>query len=385
MSKKSPLLNSGLGWVYISNEERKKTSELLDALLEEHRTVDVIGISPIRDWFSEQLFPGFSTAQQRVKYFIQVPKTLQELATENKLRKRKEVEKILHDKEWKFVKSLIENNVNKKETGIIGSRNYEKKILTRYPSEIYWSGLVTTGIITNNETSLNEILTKIAQNQDEEDDDKSPVSCLNLDVGILKLKWDPSRIKLNRYEAEYLYKIFVKGEKTKNSLTSLFLKTKKCPRNFYSLEKKIFGENKELYKLWERAANFGEFIHGAHLIYNYCLTKECEYKTEYEGWLKKFKYKIDELNGLPENAKNAVKFVKEFYMCVCEDKKEAKTNHKKVIECIKEREREVKKKQAKLARGIVCDEPEYTKKLPYRFEVVKKACEDILEGLKEHG
>ena len=217
MSKKGPLLNSGLGWVYISNEERKKTSELLDALLEDHRTVDVIGISPIRDWFSDQLFPGFSTAQRRVKYFIQVPKTLQELAKENKSQKRKEVEKLLHDKEWKFVRSLKENIANENETGIIGSRNYEQKILTRYPSEIYWSGLVTTGIITNNETSLNEILTKRAQKQDEEDDDQSPVSCLNLDVGLINLKWDHSRIKLNRHEAEYLYNIFVKGEKTKNS------------------------------------------------------------------------------------------------------------------------------------------------------------------------
>lgn len=381
MSKKGLLLNSGLGWVYISNEERKKTSELLDVLLEDHRTVDVIGISPIRDWFSDQLFPGFSTAQRRVKYFIQVPKTLQELAKENKSQKRKEVEKSLHNKEWKFVRSLKENKANENETGIIGSRNYGQKILTRYPSEIYWSGLVTTGIITNNETSLNEILTKIAQNQDEEDDNQSPVSCLNLDVGLINLKWDHSRIKLNRHEAEYLYNIFVKGEKTKNSLTSLFLKSKKCPSDFYSLEKKIFGDNEELYKLWKRAANFGEFIHGAHLIYNYCLTKEREYKTEYEGWLKNFKYKIDELNGLP---KNAVKFVKKFYNCVCEDKN-ANSNHKKVIECIKEREREVKKERAKLARGIVSDKPEYTNKLPYRFEVVKKACEDILEGLKEHG
>ena len=384
MSKKSPLLNSGLGWVYISNEERKKTSELLDALLEEHRTVDEIGISSIRDWFSDQLFPGFSTAQRRVKYFIQVPKALQELAKENRSSKRKEVEKLLHDKEWKFVKSLIENNAKKKETGIIGFRNYGQKILTRYPSELYWSGLVTTGIITNKETSLNKIFTKLAQYKNGEYDNQSPVSCLDMNVDILKLKWDPSRIKLNRYEAEYLYKIFVKGEKTKNSLTSLFLKTKKCPRNFYSLEKKNFGENKELYKLWERAANFGEFIHGAHLIYNYCLTKEREYKTEYEGWLKKINYKIDELNGLPRNTKNAVNFVKEFYNCVCEDKN-ANSDHENVIKCIKKRELEVKREQAKLAKGIVSDKPEYTNKLPYRFDVVKKACEDILEGLKEHG
>lgn len=384
MSKKGPLLNSGLGWVYISNEERKKTSDLLEALLEDSRTVDEIGISSIRDWFSDQLFPGFSTAQRRVKYFIQVPKALQELAKENRSSKRKEVEKLLHDKEWKFVKSLIENNAQKKETGIIGSRNYGQKILTRYPSELYWSGLVTTGIITNKETSLNKIFTKLAQYKNGEDDNQSPVSCLDMNMDILKLKWDPSRIKLNRYEAEYLYKIFVKGEKTKNSLTSLFLKTKKCPRNFYSLEKKNFGENKELYKLWKRAANFGEFIHGAHLIYNYCLTKEREYKTEYEGWLKKFNYKIDELNGLPRNTKNAVNFVKEFYNCVCEDKN-ANSDHENVIKCIKKRELEVKREQAKLAKGIVSDKPEYTNKLPYRFDVVKKACEDILEGLKEHG
>lgn len=392
--KKNIPLGFALGWVYISNEERKKTADLLD-VLSNPGTVDELGISPIRDWFSEQLFPGFSTTQRRVKYFIQVPKLLAELAQDKEIRTRKQVEDALHKKEWDYVKTFKEDFKALEKKGIIGSRNYDRNLngLNRYPSELYWSGLVTTGIVTDTHASLNRIFTDISQSEasfsqkkNDEESRQSLSSFLSLDKKILTLNWDASTIELNKEEADYLYDIFVNGKKTKNSLTPIFLKQKKVPKNlaeFYSLDKTVFGNNLELYKTWQKAVNFAKFIHGAHIAYNYLLTKNNKYLEEYESWLDSACYDIQELSGLPQNTKNAASFVKTFLDCVCDVQKTS--NHQKIFDCIVNWESSVKIEKAKLIRNITSKDGVYEGMMHYRFNVAKQACDDILRGRKKNG
>lgn len=49
-------------------------------MFEEPGTRDELGIGPVRDAFSEQLFPGTSVIQTRARYFLFVPWAFKEAA-----------------------------------------------------------------------------------------------------------------------------------------------------------------------------------------------------------------------------------------------------------------------------------------------------------------
>ena len=61
-----------LGWIDFSKNERDKVLGVLDTLTEQG-TLDELGISPIRDGFSDLFFPGTSTLHTHAKYFLLVP------------------------------------------------------------------------------------------------------------------------------------------------------------------------------------------------------------------------------------------------------------------------------------------------------------------------
>ena len=67
-----------LGWIDFSKSERSNVLSVLE-LLSEQGTLDELGIAPIRDGFSELLFPGTTTIQTRAKYFFIVPYALRDL------------------------------------------------------------------------------------------------------------------------------------------------------------------------------------------------------------------------------------------------------------------------------------------------------------------
>ena len=56
------------GWIDFSKTERSKILSVLD-LLGEKGVLDEMGISQIRDAYSDLFFPGTSTIQTRAKYY----------------------------------------------------------------------------------------------------------------------------------------------------------------------------------------------------------------------------------------------------------------------------------------------------------------------------
>ena len=66
-----------LGWIDFSKSEREKILNILDALTEPG-VLDELGVSPIRDGYSDLFFPGTSTIQTRAKYFFIVPYALKD-------------------------------------------------------------------------------------------------------------------------------------------------------------------------------------------------------------------------------------------------------------------------------------------------------------------
>ena len=138
-----------LGWVDFSREDREKVLDVMN-LLQEQGAVDEIGIGLVRDAFANLFFPGTSTVQTVAKYFLIVPYVLKE-ATEG--RYGNDLNKILRkiDSEEKECGKLLMQNCPG-EDGIIGRRVLPKNWVARKPSNIYWNGIRTYGICTQDLT-----------------------------------------------------------------------------------------------------------------------------------------------------------------------------------------------------------------------------------------
>ena len=129
---------SSLGWLDLDAAASERVSTLLRSL-EEPGTIDVLGLGPIRDAFSDMLTPGTSTVQTRVRYFIFLAWIFQRLADEqvppaafaHKLR----------DYEVRLIDCLRPLGRNQGVIGRIAGRN-----LKRMPSGIYWRSMSAWGI-----------------------------------------------------------------------------------------------------------------------------------------------------------------------------------------------------------------------------------------------
>ncbi|MFP4166978.1 MAG: DUF6361 family protein [Opitutales bacterium] len=128
----------GLTWLDYSERERQQVMEVIN-LLGDESARDELGIGSIRDALADRLFPGTSTIQTRLRYFLFVPWALSELETrripshEAATRSRR-LQGRLRD-------ALIASG---KADGVIGFVAGHK--VQRLPSNIYWGGLGKWGI-----------------------------------------------------------------------------------------------------------------------------------------------------------------------------------------------------------------------------------------------
>lgn len=130
-----------LGWIDFSDNDRKKTLDVL-RLFQEQGAVDELGIGIIRDGFANFFFPGTSTIQTRAKYFFIIPYAMMDTVADPRvtsvpgaLRRLDEIEK----------ESAVILKRNSGEPGVIGATILPKWVV-RTPSTIYWNGLRTLGL-----------------------------------------------------------------------------------------------------------------------------------------------------------------------------------------------------------------------------------------------
>ena len=127
-----------IGWIDFSKNERSKILSVLD-LLGEKGVLDELGISQIRDGYSDLFFPGTSTIQTRAKYFFIVPYAFRDLEFNNQYDLFK-LKKTFDNCEEKCAHIFLENTPD--ESGVIGSRAIRNgSWVSRTPSAIYWAGL----------------------------------------------------------------------------------------------------------------------------------------------------------------------------------------------------------------------------------------------------
>jgi hypothetical protein len=120
-------------WIDDSDEQRDRIQDAID-LFRVRSTRDELGVSVIRDAFSDLLFPGTGSLQTRAAYFLFVPWMYRALEEENV--RSAEIKERAKRRELDMIAVL---QVSDDSRGAIGSR--AGRLLRRLPSSIYWSGL----------------------------------------------------------------------------------------------------------------------------------------------------------------------------------------------------------------------------------------------------
>jgi hypothetical protein len=131
-------MTSTLAWIDHDEKARERTLRIL-SLFQEKESCDELGIGAIRDSFAEQLFPGTSTIQTRLRYMLFVPWIYREL--ENKRVPPEHFSAYAERQERSLVEPLL---ASEDRAGIFGKT--AGKHLKRLPSSVYWAGLGVWGI-----------------------------------------------------------------------------------------------------------------------------------------------------------------------------------------------------------------------------------------------
>lgn len=284
-----------IGWIDFSKEDRNKVFNVLN-LLGEKGVLDELGISSIRDSYSDLFFPGTSTIQTRAKYFLIVPYALKDLDYSNSTNPNKLL-KEFDKKEEKCAHIFFENNPN--EGGIIGINAIQRNSwVKRPPSNIYLAGLRKFKIFNynislkqylkavcsqkqekNNIISLGNNEDKTESNHDDKNAGVNPFSHL-LTIPTYYRNWvDDLKMNLTYDEGQFL-----KNQIISNCSDSMFafilennLREVLNFNSFKDLEPIIFKFPKEIQDDYFKANNFSEFIYALRIIYNLMVSN---YKNE---------------------------------------------------------------------------------------------------------
>lgn len=131
---------SQIAWLDATPEEQRAARELI-AMFSDKESRDELGIGPIRDAFSDLLFPGTSVLQTRARYYLFVPWCF---LTRDTVRLSGSA---YRDKgrgnERTLIKTLRETDASDM-TGLIGARAGVNVL--NLPSDIYWNGMLRYGI-----------------------------------------------------------------------------------------------------------------------------------------------------------------------------------------------------------------------------------------------
>lgn len=130
---------SSLTWLDHDPAARERSLRIL-SLFKERESRDELGLGAIRDSFADQLFPGTSTIQTRLRYMLFVPWIYHELERRQVppgefARQADQAERDLID---------IMRGSDERQEGVFGG--LVGRQLKRLPSSVYWAGLGAWGI-----------------------------------------------------------------------------------------------------------------------------------------------------------------------------------------------------------------------------------------------
>lgn len=399
-SDKEPHMDSSLGWLDTTHEQREEALDLIDSF-QRRDTRDELGIGRIRDAFSNLLFPGTSTIQTRARYFLFVPWIYQDV--ENKDATADNIREDVQSREIRLIRALRNSDDTE---GVIGKDAGSD--LQRMPSSIYWRGLQTWGILRYN-GSRSQYHSHLQRQQTVDlrrglTADRSPDGS----------RWhgglpDPpdgfpkeASISLPPHEAEYLQETIV--DSNPNSLLAelALLEPTSLDADFpWKMAYIDELQDRHRHQL-HHARNFSEVMHGAAYLYNLLLAEKsgrkdledefCAKLVEWADslttrWADIETWSLTECWELVEEKNENVpfetyQFVEQWVDIVRDDPNEiwADNDARKLI---RTRELKLKKNRARLhnpeARRLWNGEAGLSQ-LEYRWDIAKTHLRDIFRG-----
>ncbi len=301
-----------IGYINFSQEERNNIYKVIQTI-RDHQAIDELGIGRIRDAFSNEMFPGMSTLQNRAKYFVLLT-ALYISAEHEKYKNVNEVQQRIIDLEIKLTRQLLNGTPDAAERwGITGSTviNQAEKHSSRYvkydPSYIYWGGLVTFGMVKTDGNIYQLIFERSQKNHDkptrwrsnsnddfESQDDEGGTGDFQLcDTGGLKYDFDgrtPIPIQLTKEEALFIKRQIITSDASKDSVLAYILRNEDLPlvSNWLDLGELWRDIPDNFLIAYTLSATFSRFTYLLRTFYNYIYDKKMGNADEAEEILKHF-------------------------------------------------------------------------------------------------
>jgi Family of unknown function (DUF6361) len=287
---------SSLGWIDFSSEHRDRVKTVLD-MLATPGVVDELGIGVIRDAFADLLFPGISTIQTRAKYFLIIPRIVNDyVQLPDRKHRNVTMADYLSQREIQCRIRLVQKYGRKGGLGIIGVDfgTSEDREVQRQPSSVYWNGLRTFGIV-KTDLSLAEfchrygghrstprMLLEETREERGDDTDADDIALSPITPPPKAEDWlDRLSITLNKAEGEFLHQLMAAAKP--DSLLGQIMMDDRALREFLVLpENATYDEladlpfvsrlaNRRLQQIVRLAKLFWDLLVGAHVRYNYLL------------------------------------------------------------------------------------------------------------------
>jgi hypothetical protein len=307
------LMTARIGWIDFSREHRDRVFSVID-MLGESGTVDELGIGVVRDALADWLFPGLSTIQTRPKYFLLIPRLIQDYVTAYKDDvKVPNLSQWLRDKEHELMHELAGNYDYEDNNGVIGinvARNDGE--LARRASSIYWNGIRTHGIVDtyyslNDYLRMNDLvgMTKGRREGEERDDPDqfAELEGFGLQLQRFEQSAGPLRLDLSLSEAKFLSDQFRDDhggrKKPENLLKQLmivpdFAGYARDADRFSTFAGLLLADERlpeKTARLVQLALDFSVLIHAAHIRYNIYLHQQAgvtSFDEVWEDWYSEF-------------------------------------------------------------------------------------------------
>ena len=297
-------MESSLSWIDHDPEARERTLRIL-SFFQDRESRDEMGIGSVRDSFADQLFPGTSTIQTRLRYMLFVPWIYRKLEKE---RVPKEDFAFQADKlERNLIQPLLASD---DQAGVFGRTS--GKGIKRLPSSVYWAGLIRWGIFrAPYPCSQNEYhgrIEEIYRERDEAASRKKEMVALgdDFEMDSRVVTWHPqippspdgfpenADLDLTRAEAEFIQD---RIQSVCGGSLLAFLSRNCAPADTEApWEHPDYGSFSDAHKeLLHHARLFSETMHAAALNYNVQLAELLlneervrEHRERFDLWLENF-------------------------------------------------------------------------------------------------
>lgn len=400
-------MTSSFTWLDYSEKDKRKMLDVI-GLFSEKTTRDELGIGSVRDAFAELFFPGTSTIQTRVRYFLFIPWIYLDL-----VRRKTPSDQIfakLRQREVELINTLATSETK----GVIGVQ--ARASLKRLPSNIYWYGLGAWGIrhFPGSQDEYHRSLNDLYRHANpQRNDDGEPVE------GKITYNWhqglpptppnfpQTATFRLTPTEAEYLAERII--TQCSNSLLAFLVDRRPSNSSIdFAWNHPLFEQfPPHIQKQLHHARNFSETIQGATLLYNLMLAEQKpaedlaeQYRQALQEWSDQLAARQNDLRqwnqqefwqtvttGGAQISKQTQNFVQRWLVFALNpDIAKAIATHPEARRHIQERESALKGGQARLKNPRALElwqGGSGTSQLDYRWGTGQRMLTDILEGFTQ--